>query len=122
MLLEFSVSNFRSIKSMQTLSFVAAPIVSKDKTLDDVNVFEAPDGTGLLKTLAIYGANGSGKSNIVKALLAMLFMIRDSFADEDTIFRANDHFQLDSRSESKPVFFQIIFFVNDKKFRYGFEV
>ena len=39
MLVEFSVKNFKSIKDLQTVSFVAAPIASKYKDLDKHNVF-----------------------------------------------------------------------------------
>ena len=75
MILEFSVSNYKSIKDLQTISFVAAPIVSKYKELDDNNVFKASEKELLLKVVGIYGANGSGKSNLVKAMQAMLLFV-----------------------------------------------
>ena len=67
MLIEFSIANFRSFREKQTLSMVAA---SRLKKL--VNVFQ-PKVTGekfpsLLKVVAIYGPNASGKSNLIKAL------------------------------------------------------
>lgn len=67
MLIEFSVANFRSIRERQTLSMVAAPRLRKGD-----NVF-IPDVQGeklppLLKVVAIYGPNASGKSNLIKAL------------------------------------------------------
>ena len=64
MIIEFSVKNYRSIKEMQTLSMVAAPIKSKYPELDTNNVIKVSDKLSLLKSAAIYGANGSGKSNI----------------------------------------------------------
>lgn len=67
MLIEFSVSNFRSIRERQTLSMVATPRLQKKN-----NVFKPglkgekfPD---LLKVAVIYGPNASGKSNLLKAL------------------------------------------------------
>ena len=67
MLIEFSVSNFRSFRERQTLSMVATPRLLKRK-----NVFKPalkgekfPD---LLKVAVIYGPNASGKSNLLKAL------------------------------------------------------
>ncbi len=67
MLIEFSVSNFRSFRERQTLSMVAAPRLHKRE-----NVFtpmvkgeKLPD---LLKVAAVYGPNASGKSNLLKAL------------------------------------------------------
>jgi AAA15 family ATPase/GTPase len=67
MLIEFSISNFRSFREKQTFSMVAAPRLKKGD-----NVFKPvvkgdklPD---LLKVAAIYGPNASGKSNLIKAL------------------------------------------------------
>jgi AAA15 family ATPase/GTPase len=122
MFVEFSVSNFRSIKKIETISFVAAPIVSKDKEIDNNNTFVAPGGKKLLKSLAIYGANGSGKSNILKALYAMLVIVRDSFADEKAIDNMSDPFVLDKRSKALPTFFQLVVIINKNQYRYGFEI
>lgn len=67
MLIEFSVSNFRSFRERQTLSMVAAPRMRKRE-----NVFQ-PEPTSekfpaLLKVAVVYGPNASGKSNLLKAL------------------------------------------------------
>jgi energy-coupling factor transporter ATP-binding protein EcfA2 len=67
MLIEFSVSNFRSFRERQTLSMVATPRLRKRK-----NAFQ-PELTGekfpdLLKVAVVYGPNASGKSNLLKAL------------------------------------------------------
>ena len=69
MLVEFRVSNFRSIREEQVLNLAA----SKDKTLKDTHTI----GTGipavprLVRSAAIYGANASGKSNLIAALQYM---------------------------------------------------
>jgi hypothetical protein len=65
MLIEFSVSNFRSIKEEQTLSMIADSSTRKND-----NTFVPIEGNKLrlLNSAAIYGANASGKSNILKAL------------------------------------------------------
>jgi AAA15 family ATPase/GTPase len=67
MLIEFSVTNFRSFRERQTLSMVATPRMWKRE-----NVFK-PESAGekfpdLLKVAVIYGPNASGKSNLLKAL------------------------------------------------------
>lgn len=67
MLIEFSVTNFRSFREKQTLSMVAAPRLRKRE-----NVFK-PELKGekfpdLLKVAVIYGPNASGKSNLLKAM------------------------------------------------------
>jgi AAA15 family ATPase/GTPase len=78
MLLEFSVSNFRSIKDMQTLSFLATAMNEHETT----NTSQATDKVRLLKSTAVYGANGSGKSNLVKATWAMVNFIKAPFEDK----------------------------------------
>ena len=67
MLIEFSVSNYRSFREKQTFSMVAAPKLKKgDNVFKPVVKGEKlPD---LLKVAAIYGPNASGKSNLIKAL------------------------------------------------------
>jgi len=47
MIIEFSVQNFRSIKEMQTLSMVAAPLKSKNSQLDKDNVIRVSDKLSL---------------------------------------------------------------------------
>lgn len=64
MLINFSVTNFASIKEKQTLSFEA----TKSKDLEEYYIVEPIKGLRLLKMACIYGANASGKSNILKAL------------------------------------------------------
>jgi predicted ATPase len=66
MLIEFSVSNFRSFREKQTFSMVAAPRLKKgDNAFKPVVKGEKlPD---LLKVATIYGPNASGKSNLIKA-------------------------------------------------------
>lgn len=67
MLIEFSVSNYRSFREKQTFSMVATPRLKKgDNVFKPVVKGEKlPD---LLKVAAIYGPNASGKSNLIKAL------------------------------------------------------
>ncbi len=70
MLIEFSVSNFRSFRERQTLSMVAAPrLRKKENTLAAATTGETfPD---LLRVAAIYGPNAAGKSNLVKAMAVL---------------------------------------------------
>ena len=121
MLVEFSVANFRSIKDKQTLSLMAGPIVSKEEKVDENNVMETPAGIRLLKSIAIYGANASGKSNLVKAMLRMLNFVDKSFQDEDNI-HGFEAFALDEEYEREPLFFELVFLVKGMMYRYGFEI
>jgi uncharacterized protein len=120
MILEFSVGNFRSIKDIQTISFVASPIVSKNKEIDENNTFQATDKIRLLKSLAIYGANASGKSNFIMAIKALINVVLQSVKDE-AILSLVQPFLLSDETENKPSYFQIVFILNNVTYRYGFE-
>lgn len=63
MLIEFSVGNYLSFKDTVTFSMVASNI----KQHSDTHTFEMLDYK-LLKSAVIYGANASGKSNLIKAM------------------------------------------------------
>jgi len=66
MLIEFSVSNFRSILETQTLSMVADN--KKDRFLRNTFSCGSIDKIRLVKSAVIYGPNASGKSNIIRAI------------------------------------------------------
>jgi uncharacterized protein len=125
MLVEFSVGNFRSFKDIQTLSMVAAPISSKNKELDEQNTFQATPKLRLLKTKAIYGANGSGKSNFVHSMWTFNAFILHSIQTDILSNLFNNLFNLpfffSTESENEPSFFQMIFIANEVVYRYGFE-
>lgn len=71
MIIDFTVSNFRSIKEPQTLSFEA----TDDKHLEDYYVVEK-GGYRLLKMATIIGANASGKSNMLQAYMQFIILMR----------------------------------------------
>jgi AAA15 family ATPase/GTPase len=83
MILEFSIENTYSIKDRQTISFEAVG------DIDDQHIINV-DNKKLLKLAAIYGANASGKSNILKAYYFYIRFILDSFTqltpEEKTFF------------------------------------
>jgi uncharacterized protein len=116
MLIEFSVSNFRSIKDMQTLSFVATAMNEHE----DTHVFQANEKTRLLKSVGVYGANGSGKSNLVKAIGAMLGFIKAPFDEKQKFQEQIQPFKFNTATRNEGTFFQIMFILDHKTFRYGF--
>lgn len=120
MIEEFSFGNFWSFKDVQTLNMTAAKIKSKTPELDRINVFKISKERDLLKAKAIYGANASGKSNIVKALATFIRIIKDS-AKEEKALSLIDSFKLSTETENKPTFFQLIFRIGKTRYRYGFE-
>src|ERR1700712_5382112 len=117
MLIDFSVENFRSIKEMQTLSMSAANIVSKYKDLDEQNIHKYSDKLSLLKTKAIYGANGSGKSNLIQALQSFLIIVENSVKDENILNYGIYSFQLSTETEKEPTYFQLTFLLNNVQYR-----
>ncbi len=74
MLIEFSVSNFRSFRERQTLSMVAAPRLRRKENTFKPEL-DGEDFPALLKAAAIYGPNASGKSNLVRAIQSVATII-----------------------------------------------
>ena len=122
MLIEFSVGNYRSFRDIVTLSMVAAKLHSKPKLLDENNVFSIPGQPDLLTSTAIYGANASGKSNLVAALGFMRkFVLNSPNRTSATGSIDIENFLLNTATENKPSHFEIVFVSNGKRYRYGFE-
>ena len=116
---EFSFGNFRSFKDIQTLNLSAAKIKSKDSMMDINNIIEVK-GHNILKSKAIYGANASGKTNVIRALDCLKKTITGSLASEKTLEEIIN-FKLSTETENEPSFFQLIFWIDDIKYRYGYE-
>ena len=119
MLLRFGVSNHLSIRDFQELSFVASSLKDRDEGLIPCAV--APKGM-VVPAAVIYGANASGKSNLVKAMGIMLIMVRDSHRHGrpgDGVLR--QPFALDPTCAGKPSRFEIDFVIDGVRHYYGFE-
>jgi len=122
MLIEFKVANFRSFRDLTTVSMQAASKRPNDHGLDEAHVYEAA-GLRMLKSKAIFGANASGKSNLVKALSAFTLMVSRSVERENLSNRIwDDRYGLAAAWEEQPVFFQGIFFLENSFYRYGFQI
>ncbi len=120
MILEIRLSNFFSIKDEVVLDMKAASLKSKNARLLSDNVFSY-NNTEILKTAAIYGANASGKSNIVKAIRFCCLMILNSTNhNENTNFNYRK-FKF-GNCESKPSNFFISFVVNNIEYEYAFSL
>jgi len=120
MLIRFSVENFLSFKDRQTLDMTAVP-TCKERQED--NTFDLDSESKLLKTVVVYGANASGKSNLFKALAFFCSFIHNSSKD----FQVDESisvkpFQLNLDTVKEPSFFEIEFKHNEEFYRYGFQV
>jgi uncharacterized protein len=120
MLISFTAENFRSICDPVTLSMEATGLTGHEEN----NIIETDkNNRNLLKSAVIYGANASGKSNIIKAFSFMRFLVLTSAKESGGIDKIKtEPFLLDSESGNKPLFFEAVFIYNDVKYRYGFEV
>ena len=120
MLVEISVTNYRSICETQTLSLVKG----RGDELVDTNTFEVPTTNGpleLLRSAAIYGPNAGGKSNLLKALEAM----REVVVKSATNMNRGDSlpvvpFRLSPETRKAPSEFEVIFIVDGVRYQYGF--
>ena len=120
MVLEIRLSNFFSIKEEIVLDLRAANINSGNAKQLTNNLFEI-NKTKLLKTVTIYGANASGKSNIIKAIRFCNAMVFESHRhNENTIYNFQP-FKFKGLSK-KPSKYLIRFINNGIEFEYSFSL
>ncbi len=117
MLLEFRVKNFLSIKDEIRLDLRASSITDFGET----NLISS-ERYKILKSAVIYGANSSGKSNLLKAMSTMRRIVFQSFEKSSTSNLNIEPFLLDTVSENEPSLFEVTFLLNSLKYRYGFEL
>jgi AAA15 family ATPase/GTPase len=121
MLIEFSVTNFQSIREKQTLSLVAG----KGSELLNSNTFEPdqPNCPRLLRSVVIYGPNGAGKSNFLKAFqFAQWFISNSATTTQEGQKIPITPFKLDRNHKNHPSEFEIIFIQDNIRYQYGFSV
>jgi len=121
MLIEFSVSNFRSIRERQTLTLAKSK--RKEPDILNENSFSNSDLTGLelLRSCAVYGPNAAGKSNLLLALRVMAQVVEESATD----MRRGDKlpvqaFRLDAATREAPTEFEVVFISQGVRYQYGF--
>jgi len=125
MLLMFKVKNYTSFKNESILDMRATAYVQHASHIINVN-----EKTNLLKTTALYGANASGKSNLISAMFFFEQYIFSQFMNkkENNDFDVSDQqieiklepFML-SKDNNEASEFDIIFIHNKKQIQYGFE-
>jgi len=118
MLMNFKVKNFRLIKDEVILNLQA----TSDATMQNDAVFDNGK-TSLLKTIAVYGPNASGKSSILKAFMVFRTMILESLLRSTlSIDLPNEYFKLSTDTINQPSSFEMTFILDGDVFRYGFGV
>lgn len=122
MILEFCVSNFLSIKDELKLSFVATTL--KESLSEPNDVIPLSDmGLSLVRSAVIYGANASGKTNVLKAIAFYKRFIMDSFKNSQAGESIDvENFRLNIATVHEPTTMETTFAVGEYIYRYGFEV
>ena len=111
------MQNFFSIKSPQKISFEP----SSDTFMSDEYSYEVKDGVRLLKLGIIYGANASGKTNILNAVeffrMLVLRMPKDRNEKTGVV-----PFMLDDTSRNERTKMSMVFYINKSKYILTFEL
>ena len=115
MLVNFTVKNYRSFKEERTFSMEASSIEEHEGS-----VIKAGNQR-LLPLTIIYGANSSGKSNLIMALGVMRHVVKESVRLNESDPLLYDPFALDEISRSAPTLFEAQFIQGENRYRYGFE-
>lgn len=115
MIVEFTVGNFLSFNTKKTISFEAKGISELKNNVISANKHN------LLRSAVVYGANSSGKSNLINAFDYMKDTVLSSVKLNDSDELDFHPFLLSSENEGKPTFFEVVFLFENKKYRYGFE-
>ena len=120
MLLRFEAQNFLSLRDVTELSLVASSLKDNPEPILDV-----PPSLGIrvLSGALIYGANASGKSNIVSAIGRMRSFVLYSHshgAPEGKINRRP--FALDASCAQRPTMFEVDIVLEGVRYNYGFEI
>ena len=116
MLIEFKVANYRSIGEEQTLSLVPAP-----KQKDHLQNIISKGRYQALNAISLYGPNGGGKSNILRAMSLLDRLVHVSARTSSTTRLPHDPFLLREGWEEKPTRFEITFVIEENRYRYGLE-
>ena len=115
MLIRFRVCNFKSFREPTELSMKANPIKENME-----NTYEQPLVGRLLKTVAIFGANAAGKTNLMRAIIAALIIIRTSETRQiNNPIPLIDQFAF-SKDGTKETSFELEFSMGENRYIYGF--
>ena len=118
MIISFSLQNYRSFKERQVLNL---HVEQGDELPQNIATPDKEKRISVVRTVAIYGPNASGKSNLLRGMLAAVNLIVTSHKfDRNSVVPWYEPFQLDDRTSNAPVEFEIDFVVDGLHFRYAF--
>ena len=118
MLVKFTVGNYMSFKDRVTIDMRTTAVHELPE-----NIIKIIDDTELLKSVVIYGANASGKSNLIKAFYFARDFVVWSFKNVPAGEKIDVlGFVLNKNTKEQPSFFEVVLNVNNTFYRYNFEV
>lgn len=122
MVLEFCATNYLSIKEELKLSFIATPL--KESCSEPNDLFPLEDtGISLVRSAVVYGANASGKSNVLKSFGFYKRFVTESFKNSQAGEAIDvENFRLNSTTVKEPTIMEATFTDGEFIYRYGFEV
>ena len=115
MLINFSFGNFRSFRDIKSLRMEAGRVEDLSESVIE------KDGFRLLPVAAIYGANSSGKTNVIKAMGMFKDIVRDNSKLNPDDFIQQDPFRLTDDPHAGYTIFEIQFLLDNAVYKYGFD-
>lgn len=117
MILELKIKNFLSFKEEVTFSFEA----TRDKKYEDFQVVKVAPKTRILRLAIVYGANASGKSNLIEVFEFLRHFWFNKPENKD-ISTGAVPFLLDKNTPLEPSEFSLVFYIDGIKYAYTLEL
>ena len=119
MFVQFKFNNYRSFKGETTLSMVAAPTIQHE----DNSIMHVDTDLDLLKIVAVYGANASGKTKLFQAYRFMGKMVCDLATNNKSNWQEEYvPYLLDKDSYKATSSFEASFLMDGIIYRYGYTI
>ena len=112
MLIRFQLENFLSFNHMQNFSMIAGNLRNKEEHVLKKN------NVKLLNLSAIYGANASGKTNIIKGMDLFKFIVTKAVPANIN----NMYFRENKENKDRPTTFEVEFIKNNSVYAYGIQL
>lgn len=121
MLIEFNVKNYWSFKESQSISLVPSKYY---KGLEETNCIKTKISSFplLLRSAVIYGANASGKTNLLRAMDFVRDFVISSHSQQEGQEIDVDSFSLSKNTNKEPSEFEVIFIEDNIRYQFGFAV
>jgi AAA15 family ATPase/GTPase len=118
MIIDFSIKNFRSFKDEESFSLVSDSGKSKTDNTFEVELING-NKLQLLKTAVIYGANGSGKTNVIRSIYALKWFVTHSMDFKvDKPIPCYEPYELDVDTINEPTETKVSFILAKTKYIY----